>query len=89
MFERTPVSRAVLEARRAFKPTQPQKTEYAAEQKALHDNRERLKSERLAREADAAKAATDVSANSDDGDIAAHDRSIASGERKGRIIEIH
>jgi len=89
MFERTPVSRAVLEARTAFKPTQPEMTEYAAEQKALHDNRERLKSERLAREADAAKAATDVSANSDDGDIAAHDRSIASGEQKGRTIEIH
>lgn len=85
MFEQTPVSRAVLEARRAFKPTRPQKTEYAAEQKALHDNRERLKSERLAREADAAKAATDVSANSDDGDIAAHDRSIASGEQKVRL----
>ena len=89
MFEQTPVSHAVLEARRAFKPTQPQKTEYAAEQKALHDNRERLKSERLAREADAAKAATDVSANSDDGDIAAHDRSIASGEQNNRTIEIH
>lgn len=55
MFERTTVSRAMLEARRAFKPTQPEKTEYATEQKALHDNRERLKSDRLAREADAAK----------------------------------
>lgn len=55
MSERTPVSRAVLEARRAFKPTQSPTTEYARKQKALHDNRERLKSERLAREADAAK----------------------------------
>jgi hypothetical protein len=53
MFERTPVSRAVLEARRAFKPIQPETTEYARKQKAFHDNRERLKSERLAREADA------------------------------------
>jgi hypothetical protein len=55
MFERTTVSRAVLEARRAFKPTQPEKTEYATEQRALHDNRERLKWERLAREVNAAK----------------------------------
>lgn len=55
MFERTPVSRAVLEARRAFKPPQPEATEQAKEQKAFHDNHERLKSERLAREADAAK----------------------------------
>jgi len=55
MFERPPVSRAVLEARRAFKPIQPETTEYARKQKAFHDNRERLKSERLAREADAAQ----------------------------------
>jgi hypothetical protein len=55
MFERIHVSRAELEARKAFKPIQPQTTEYARKQKALHDNLERLKSERLAREADAAK----------------------------------
>lgn len=54
MFERIPVSRAILEARKAFKPVQPQTTEYARKQKALDDNRERLKLERLAREADAA-----------------------------------
>jgi hypothetical protein len=55
MFERAPVSRAVLEAQKAFKPIQPETTEYARTQKALHDNRERLKSERLAREAAAAE----------------------------------
>ena len=55
MFERTPVSRAVFEARKAFKPIQPETTEYARKQKAFHDNHERLKSERLAREAGAAK----------------------------------
>jgi hypothetical protein len=51
MIERAPVSRAVLEANKAFKPSQPETTEYARIQKALDDNRERLKSERLAREA--------------------------------------
>jgi hypothetical protein len=51
MFERTPPSRAVLQANRAFKPAQPEATEYERTQKALHDNRERLKAERLAREA--------------------------------------
>jgi hypothetical protein len=51
MFKQTPVSRAELEAHKAFKPGQPETTEYARMQKAFHDNRERLKSERLAREA--------------------------------------
>ncbi len=51
MFERRPASRAELEARKAFKPAQPETTEYAKAQKAFHENRERLKSERLAREA--------------------------------------
>jgi hypothetical protein len=55
MFERRPPSRAELEARKAFKPAQPETTEYARAQKAFQENRERLKSERLAREA----AATD------------------------------
>ena len=55
MFARTPVSRAESEARKAFKPSQPETTEYARMQKAFHDNRERLKSERLAREAAAAE----------------------------------
>lgn len=56
MFERKPASRAELEARKAFKPAQPETNEYARAQKAFHENRERLKSERLAREA----AATDT-----------------------------
>jgi hypothetical protein len=55
MPERIPVSQAELEARKAFKPRQPETTEYARMQKAFHDNRERLKSERLAREAAAAE----------------------------------
>lgn len=55
MFERKQASRAELEARKAFKPAEPETTEYARAQKSFHENRERLKSERLAREA----AATD------------------------------
>jgi hypothetical protein len=55
MSERTRVSRAELEAQKAFKPNQPKTTEYAKMEKSFHDNRERLKSERLAREAAAAK----------------------------------
>jgi hypothetical protein len=51
MFKRTPVSRAELEAQKAFKPSQPETPEHERAQKAFHDNRERLKSERLAREA--------------------------------------
>jgi len=54
MFERKPASRAELEARKAFKPAEPESTEYARAQKSFHENRERLKSERLAREAAAA-----------------------------------
>lgn len=56
MFERRLASRAELEARKAFKPAQPETNEYARAQKAFYENRERLKSERLAREA----AATDT-----------------------------
>jgi hypothetical protein len=55
MFARRPTSRAELEARKAFKPAQPESTEYARAQQAFHENRKRLRSERLAREA----AATD------------------------------
>jgi hypothetical protein len=55
MFERTPPSRAVLRANKAFKSTQPELTEYEKTQKAVQDNRERLKAERLAREAAAHK----------------------------------
>jgi hypothetical protein len=55
MFERIPVTRAVLEAHKAFKPIQAETTEYARIQKAFQDNRERLKLERLAREAAAVR----------------------------------
>ena len=55
MFERRAGSRAELEARKVFKPAQPETTEYAKAQKAFHENRERLKAERLAREAATAK----------------------------------
>lgn len=51
MIQRSRVSRAVSEANRAFKPVPPETTEYAKIQKAFHDNRERLKAERQAREA--------------------------------------
>jgi hypothetical protein len=50
MFDRLPTSQAVQRANRAFKPVQHELTDYEKAQKALHDNRERLKSERLARE---------------------------------------
>lgn len=50
MFQRT-VTRAALEADKAFKPAEPETTEYARTQRAFQDNRERLKMERLAREA--------------------------------------
>lgn len=51
MLEQRPTSRAALEAERLFKPAPPETTEYAKTQKAFQDNRERLKAERLAREA--------------------------------------
>ncbi|WFU66814.1 hypothetical protein [Bradyrhizobium brasilense] len=43
------------EANKAFKTVRPTEamTDYAKAQKAIHDNRERLKAERLAREAEA------------------------------------
>jgi hypothetical protein len=56
MIERSRVSRAAVEANRAFKPIAPETTEYAKTQKAFHDNRERLKAERQAREAAAGPA---------------------------------
>lgn len=48
-----PGSRALREANRAFKPVEPKKpmTDYAKAQQSLQENRERLKAERLAREA--------------------------------------
>lgn len=58
MSERSPESRAVREANRVFKPVPPETTEYAKTQKAFHDNRERLKAERQAREAAAGSSRT-------------------------------
>jgi len=51
MFEKKPPSRAVLQANKAFKPAPSEPTDYEKAQKAVHDNRERLRAERLAREA--------------------------------------
>lgn len=54
-FERRVTTRAEREARKAFREVIPGNamTDYAKAQKSLHDNRERLKAERLAREAEA------------------------------------
>ncbi|MGY4314915.1 hypothetical protein [Bradyrhizobium sp. JR3.5] len=54
--ERRAPTAAEREARKVFRQAEAKKalTEYAKSQKALHDNRERLKAERLAREAEAA-----------------------------------
>jgi hypothetical protein len=65
MFERRPASHAELEARKAFKPAQPETTEYARAQKSFHENRERLKSERLAREAAATDSARKPKSNTE------------------------
>jgi hypothetical protein len=54
MSDRARPSRAELEARKAFKPAKPEVTEHAKIEQAFHDNRERLKLERMAREAAAA-----------------------------------
>ncbi|MBB4369190.1 hypothetical protein GGD63_001978 [Bradyrhizobium sp. cir1] len=53
MMKDHPASRALREANRAFKPVETKKpmTDYAKAQQSLHENRERLKAERLAREA--------------------------------------
>jgi hypothetical protein len=53
MSKQTTESRAVREANRVFKPAQPETetTEYARMQQTFDANRERLKAERLAREA--------------------------------------
>jgi hypothetical protein len=51
MLQQTRLSRAALEANKAFKPAQPATTEYERTQQAFDDNRARLRSERLAREA--------------------------------------
>jgi len=48
-----PITKAEREARKVFRQVDAEKavTEYETDQKALHANRERLKAERLAREA--------------------------------------
>ncbi|MGJ4941368.1 hypothetical protein ACQR1W_12410 [Bradyrhizobium sp. HKCCYLS1011] len=46
-------TKAVLEAEKLFKPRAAASTEYEEKQRAFYDNRERLKAERLAREANA------------------------------------
>jgi hypothetical protein len=48
-----PITKAEREARKVFRQVDAEKavTEYETTQKALHANRERLKAERLAREA--------------------------------------
>ena len=51
MRQRASSARLELEANRLFKPAEIELTEYAKSQKSFDDNRERLKSERLAREA--------------------------------------
>ncbi|HEV2155047.1 hypothetical protein [Bradyrhizobium sp.] len=53
MMRDHPESRALREAHKAFKPVETKKpmTDYAKTQQSLHENRERLKAERLAREA--------------------------------------
>jgi hypothetical protein len=54
-FKRRETTPAEREARKAFREVIPGKatTDYAKAQKSFHDNRERLKAERLAREAKA------------------------------------
>lgn len=53
MMRDPPASRALRDANRAFKPVETKKemSDYAKTQQSIHDNRERLKAERLAREA--------------------------------------
>ncbi|MBR0797575.1 hypothetical protein JQ615_19490 [Bradyrhizobium jicamae] len=54
--KRLPTTAAEREAHKVFKAVSAKEamTDYAKAQKAFHDNRERLKAERLAREAEAA-----------------------------------
>jgi hypothetical protein len=53
MLKNPPSDRAKREANKAFKPATTQKpmNDYAKDQHSLNENRERLKAERLAREA--------------------------------------
>ncbi len=53
IFDRKVTTPAEREALKVFRPAEAEKTmtEHAKAQKAFHENRERLKTERLAREA--------------------------------------
>ena len=53
MLKDQPSDRAKREANKAFKPAKTQKpmNDYAKDQNSFNENRERLKAERLAREA--------------------------------------
>ncbi|MCS3724993.1 hypothetical protein [Bradyrhizobium betae] len=53
MLKDQSTNRAKLEANKAFKPVETQKpvNDYARDQHSFNENRERLKAERLAREA--------------------------------------
>ena len=54
--ERKVITPAEQEARKAFKQAETEITDHEKAQKAFHENRERLKAERLAREAAGLKA---------------------------------
>ena len=58
MTRNEPNARLVRQANNAFKPARSEKpvTDYAKAQQSLNENRERLKAERLAREAGSNKA---------------------------------
>jgi hypothetical protein len=52
-FMRQETTPAEREARKAFREVRNDMTDYERAQKSFHENRERLKAERLAREAEA------------------------------------
>ncbi len=56
-FDRRETTPAEREARKAFRAVEAKQsmTDYEKAQKAFHENRERLKAERLAREAEATR----------------------------------
>jgi hypothetical protein len=56
-FERREMTSAEREARKAFRAVEAKQamTDYAKTQKAFHENRERLKAERLARQVEATR----------------------------------
>jgi hypothetical protein len=62
-----PITKAEREAQKAFRQADAEKamTEYETAQKAFHANRERLKAERLAREAAGTQGAANKAKNKD------------------------